>query len=900
MAERNSTCYRPTVLKDMNFKGKWRDYQARVLEEMDAHFDDRRLHLVAAPGAGKTVLGLEIVRRIGRPALVFAPTIAIRDQWEQRLCPLFLDSPPTAAWISRDLADLRQLTLTTYQSLDALRRSEELDALIDTLNNCGPLTLVLDEAHHLRREWWKCLIELANRLQDVRIVSLTATPPYDASFAEWSRYEELCGPIDIEIGIPELVRNGDLCPHQDHLILSAPKEDALELLEQRRRALGELARELRGDDSLLDWLAAHPWLTDPKAHVEAILEAPDMLSAVLVLLASAGRELPQPALKLLGVSAREIPAPSLFWLERFLDGVLVQHKSSFTLDPARLKTMRDQLHRHGLIEGDRVRLTHTRSVFKLMTSSLAKMDSIITIARAETAALGTDLRMVVLSDHIRAGELPARADTPYVPTKLGVVPIFEMLRRSAIDEDYLGVLTGSLVLIPRRTLASLHKVAAEMRLDPANFRSSDLAACPDHVRVACRTGSSAGLVRVITELFTRGDLHILVGTQSLLGEGWDAPVLNSLVLASNTASFMLSNQMRGRSIRIDPSRPDKVANIWHLATLDPTNRESWDALATNLNWGFLGDSGVPSITDLGVVARRFKAFEGVANSATTLIEDGVARLGVDLASPLTTSNLRTYNIAADRPAIAERWRVSLGGGDARARVRETTATNHAPRALSWFDTLHALGWSAAGGGALAAANALREVRSYADLGLVGMGIAGVATLASLPRLVKAGRLAWRNGSLEGSLQEVAWVTLLALVDSDLLSRRELEHAAVEIRTSIDGRKDVILTGVSRTAERQVMQAIAEILGPVQNPRYLLVRRSWLGPRRRVDFHAVPTALGARKDFAERFAELWLERIGYSDLVFARTAESRLTILQARASSFAAGFQRKVDRRSVWL
>lgn len=169
----------------MNFKAKWRDYQARVLEEMDDHFNDRRLHVVAAPGAGKTVLGLEIVRRIGRPTLVFAPTNAIRDQWEQRLFPLFLDSPPTATSISRDIADLRELTLTTYQALDAMRRGEKLEALINTLNNRGPLTLVLDEAHHLRREWWKCLIELANRLQNVRIVSLTATPPHDASFAEW-------------------------------------------------------------------------------------------------------------------------------------------------------------------------------------------------------------------------------------------------------------------------------------------------------------------------------------------------------------------------------------------------------------------------------------------------------------------------------------------------------------------------------------------------------------------------------------------------------------------------------------------------------------------------------------------------------------------------------------------
>lgn len=893
-------CYRFNVLRDMNFKGEWRDYQARVLEEMEQHFGDRRLHVVAAPGAGKTVLGLEIVRRMGRPALVFAPTIAIRDQWEERLSPLFLPEPPAAGAISRDLTHPHELTLTTYQALDSIRRGDQLDALIAALGAQGPLTLVFDEAHHLRREWWKCLVELANRLKDARIVALTATPPYDAGHAEWARYEELCGPIDLEIGIPELVRNGDLCPHQDHLILSVPTGDALALLDARRSALGDLAQELRSDDALLDWLAAHPWLTDPEAHVEAILEAPEMLSAVLVLLAAAARPLPKPALKLLGVAAAEVPTPSQFWLERLLDGLIARHQEAFPLDPPRRKALAERLHRHGLIEGGRVRLGHTRSVFKLMTGSLAKLDSIQTIARAETAMLGPDLRMVVLSDHIRAGELPTRPDADYRPAKLGVVPIFESLRRSCIDAEYLAVLTGSLVLIPLRAWDALLTAAEALRIDPAGFRKADLVGCPGHIRVECRTGSSAALVRVITAMFTRGDLHILVGTQSLLGEGWDAPVLNSLVLASNTASFMLSNQMRGRAIRIDPARPAKVANIWHLATIDPGDRESWEALSGTFDWGFLNDGGASEISDLDVVARRFRAFEGIANGPSTLIEDGLARLGIDPAASAQESNARTFALAADRPAIAERWRVSLGEGAPRARVRETAAARYAPQALSWADTLHALGWSAGASGAMAGAYGLRGVESFADFGLVGMGLAGAATLASLPGLAKAGMLAWRNGSLEGSLSEVAWVTLRALVAAGVVSASDWDNAAVEIRTSLDGRKDVVLTGVSRAAERHVMQAIAEILGPVQNPRYLLVRKSWLGLRRRTDYHAVPSVLGARKEQAEQFASLWAERIGSSDLVFTRSAEGRRLLLKARAASFAAGFQRRVDRRSVWL
>ena len=888
------------MLKDMNFKGNWRDYQARALEEMGEYFGDRRLHIVAAPGAGKTVLGLEIVQRIGRSAIVFAPSIAIREQWEQRLCPLFLDATPAAGSISRDLSEIRSLTLTTYQALDSVRRGADLESLIQQINKFGPVTLVFDEAHHLRREWWKCLNQLANRLQDVRIVALTATPPYDASFVEWSRYEELCGTIDLEIGIPELVRNGDLCAHQDHLILSEPTEDALQLLEKRSSALGDLASELRADEGLLDWLAAHPWLTDPEANVEEILDAPEMLSAVLVLLASAGRSLPRPALKLLGVSASHVPPPSVFWLERFLDGILVRQAASFPLDPPRLKGLKDRLHRHGLIAGGRVRLQHTRSVFRLMSSSLAKLDSIAAIARAEANALGDDLRMVVLSDHIRAEELLHKPNMEFRPAKLGVIPIFEILRRTATDQDHLAVLTGSLVIIPREALTGLREIADEMNIDIAALVSSDLPGCPYHVRVNFRADSSASLVRLVTALFTRGYIRILVGTQSLLGEGWDAPVLNSLVLASNTASFMLSNQMRGRAIRIDPAKPDKVSNIWHLATVDPADRQGWESVVSTFNWGAFNDRDSAGVSDLQVVARRFKAFAGISNGTSTVIEDGVARLGLDPTKPVAVANLQTFGVAADRTAIADRWKVSLGQGKAHARVRETAAIRHAPRALSMFDTLQALTWSAASSGAFAAANELRSMPAFADIGLISMGLAGVATLASIPKLAKAGKLFWRNGSLEGSLREVVWVAMRALADADVINGRELDNVVIEICSSLDGRKDIVLTGVRRATERLVMQAIAEILGPVQNPRYILVRISWFGLKRRVDYHAVPAILGARKELAEQFALLWQDNVGSSKLVFTRTQEGRRVLLRARASSFASGFQRTVDRRSVWL
>src|SRR5260370_14319190 len=41
----------------------------------------RRAYLVLPPGAGKTLIGLEIARRLGNRCLVLGPNTAIQEQW---------------------------------------------------------------------------------------------------------------------------------------------------------------------------------------------------------------------------------------------------------------------------------------------------------------------------------------------------------------------------------------------------------------------------------------------------------------------------------------------------------------------------------------------------------------------------------------------------------------------------------------------------------------------------------------------------------------------------------------------------------------------------------------------------------------------------------------------------
>ena len=75
------------LFDDLSFLGTWRRYQkaAAAAFERDRSAGQRRTHLIAPPGSGKTLLGVELVRRIGRRALVLTPNSAVQMQWPRAI-----------------------------------------------------------------------------------------------------------------------------------------------------------------------------------------------------------------------------------------------------------------------------------------------------------------------------------------------------------------------------------------------------------------------------------------------------------------------------------------------------------------------------------------------------------------------------------------------------------------------------------------------------------------------------------------------------------------------------------------------------------------------------------------------------------------------------------------------
>ena len=60
------------------------------------------------------------------------------------------------------------------------------------------------------------------------MISLTATPPYEGDPALWDRLYRMCGEIDEEITVPELVKEDTLCPHQDYVYFAFPTRKSKE------------------------------------------------------------------------------------------------------------------------------------------------------------------------------------------------------------------------------------------------------------------------------------------------------------------------------------------------------------------------------------------------------------------------------------------------------------------------------------------------------------------------------------------------------------------------------------------------------------------------------------------------------------------------------------------------
>lgn len=885
---------------DITFCYPWRSYQERILHELDEHLANNHLHLVAPPGSGKTVLGLEVMLRLNKPTIILAPTLTIKNQWEQRFTELFLQQPNTPEWISMHIKEPAFVTITTYQALYSLYSAyegkkaavivEEEEGVKETIDQAeiGEIfakldqlqfqTVILDEAHHLRTAWWKSLMAFRERLTDYAIVALTATPPYDVSLQEWERYEQLCGPIDAEIHVAELVREGDLCPHQDYIYISEPQKEERKRLKTFHKQVKIVHESLINSTEFQHAIEQHPWMVDPNANTEKILDDPAFFSSMVIYLHHANGTIHEDALELLGLQKEKIPKYTLDWAELLLNGM---NKDLFFEEQSdyNMKQLTVTLKRIGALEKGTIYLRSTPTNDQQMMHSTSKFSSIEKIAHMENRYLGEDLRMVILTDYIRREMLMNKE----VGARLGVVPIFQLLQQ-ALGEMYpLAVLTGSLVIIPRSACSHLEQLAADKQID---ITFSDLRFYDSFVTVDVTQSNRAHIVQMMTTLFTEGHIRILIGTAALLGEGWDAPCINSLIMASYVGSFMLSNQMRGRAIRTDRANPHKTSAIWHLACIDPA-----------LPYGGF---------DMFSLQRRFRSLVGL-HARIDVIETGLDRVGEFITYNYTSKKVKRLNEetmkrASNREQLTKRWHQAVYDTDGEQEVQlRMDKTMHVKPYIFPYTLkalLYGLYYAVLVIFTEGIMNALRAPNVQVIRAILLVTIL-IAFIVSLPKLWKIIRLALRYRSLEKYMQTVGEILYDSLYTLGHV-QTEPQHVLIDV-DEVEGLLICKIRGGKMYEKNLMMTAWSELLEPIQNPRYILKRepKKIIGIKQKADYLAVPEEIGKRKEDATVFCEKWNEQLEGASIHYTRTPKGRSMLIKARLEAIAMNYVNKTERISVW-
>lgn len=767
----------------------------------------------------------------------------------------------------------------------------------------------------------------------MHFLALTATPPYDSTAQQWRNYLETCGPIDEEISIPELVATADLCPHQDYVYLTYPSRE-------ETAALAALTRPYTAAFAQLFARGLTPTLVQELGQVvgenddalQTCMDDEEGFLAFLQMCASAGVPIP-PVLENVGfagfterATAWQGTSSAVMDLHQSA-GFILNHPQLFSPPTweASVTVLVEHRLAHRRAEALAMAPAPEKEQQRILSQSISKFTAIGDIVRSEITALGPQLRQVILTDYIRADALTQLGGTA-VPSQQGAVPTLVALQQ-ALRQSHpqwvgkLALLTGSLVLVAESTVLEVMETGEQLfrqRWKPPSTRPVG----GGFTRLDFPASTSQS-VPTLTALFNAGKVQIMVGTAALLGEGWDAPSLNSLIIASSVKTFMLSNQLRGRAIRVDAHQPEKVANIWHLLTLEtPPARNPLQRLA-----GQLPDDhhGVRSLaqrmrTNVGLAlatlpqlprsedaepgpdaeqpepaARQSRLDAGQVRAGASNahpLSAALDRLGPQLDSGLARCFRLPLTEVVNRPVDANR--TSLAYSRARALIKDSweraLATDfvHGGYAPRWrvetqmrppkailVNALDALIFLLTM--VLVVAVQLLSSPGYGEssgFGIIMMVLTGVTGLG-LMALIWWQRRNLYHFKRRHRLQVQA--ILEALIDSGQVTS---PNASVMVDTDSIG-ATVQLTNATLAEELLFTQAVTEVSLPPRNPRYLVVPRRRLGFALPTFAQAVPLACSRNRESVD----IYVNRLQHAGLavkaVYTRHEEGRRLLLNAR-------------------
>ncbi len=258
----------------------------------------------------------------------------------------------------------------------------------------------------------------------------------------------------------------------------------------------------------------------------------------------------------------------------------------------------------------------------VLASSLAKDRGACDILAAERAQLGDRLRALVVTDYVTHGNVHGG-----LLGSAGAVRTFSIVATDAGTSALRSILVTSSTV----RLAAGHAAEILPALERELGVPLDTAPCPDDpFSVEVRGAAGSGVVGAVSRLLTAGLVEVVVGTRGLFGEGWDCPSVNTLVDLTAVATASATQQVRGRTLRLDPRWPEKVAHNWTVtALLPPTSPLAAQPDAARLRrkhdrlWGLDADGSGQIVRGLDAALGRDQraALDAVLAKDPALVRD---------------------------------------------------------------------------------------------------------------------------------------------------------------------------------------------------------------------------------------------------------------------------------------
>ena len=904
------------MFPNIKFKGELRPSQTDVVKIAQEQIEagERKLHIVAPPGSGKTVTGLYLwAEVIKQPALVLCPNSAIQSQWTARTDLFSADGEVLPEhWVSTETEQPGLLTSLTYQSVTLPSRDDstldmmavfnwvdhlvekgqandpaEAQIWIESLQSKNPhyyhdrlsffrkkvrdevslggdtmkllhasalATLkrvrdnglglvILDECHHLMSHWGRVLAAANEFLGNPIVVGLTATPPDDAQkdTEDAKRYRAYFGPVDYEVPVPAVVKDGFLAPYQDLAYFVRPLGNELEYITQTSETFDQLVEDLcnppLGDngepvrESMVDFtrrvLAERDFII-MKADSWNDFEERAALFATAgrIFLRDRGVAFPEgvPELKL-------SPHDEIAWADP-LDRLFpilswyIRHGLRRSVKKADQDLAQHAIHRLRLL-GTQITETGSQQcaspISRILAYSRAKARALIPILQREQSVLGDAIRAVVICDYEKTSAVSAELDHLLDDEAGGAIAAFRELLTDE-DTDALDpvLITGSTVLVDDDLRPKLESAALQW-LSANKFSVDFKWQEAEGFHVLSGKGGDwcpRVYVEMITELFQQGITRCLVGTRGLLGEGWDANKINVLIDLTCVTTSMTINQLRGRSFRLDPDTPEKLANNWDVVCIAPEFKKGLD----DYKRFRIKHNRLYGVTDDGCIEK------GVGHVHATFTEikpEGVEESMVEL-------NRDMLERVEQRPHFRSLWKIG--------------------------EPYHP-----------------EPIQAVEKKAQAGRGFKPMSLLSQ----------EWTEGTLT---QAIGRAVIGGLAEAELLEDMSWTEAEQNIRIAerAGGYVRIFLENADEATSRLFAQAMADVFGPVKDARYLIQReadfeysesrftgtwvldktpefissfiakRTQVTKRRRevVKVHAVPKILARNKDRALIFQKNW--------------------------------------------